>query len=89
MAGKLAPVWDPLTDEHAAREWWEGSGDGQDFRVQIKEFGYAVIPMSWKDCNVADERMAMLAETRWSPAKRGVTPSRLWDKSTPTTRGLW
>ena len=87
VAGKVAPVWDPLTDERAAQAWWEGSGDGMDWRDQMKEWGYAVIPMSWRDNNVADERMAMLVEERWQPAYRGSTPSRLWDKTTPTTRG--
>lgn len=68
-------------------DYWEGSYDGQDWRWQVEQDGYAVLPYDHHPA--PGDTATVVSESRWVPVTySGWVPSRLWDAATPTCRVL-
>lgn len=67
---------DDCTDDY----WWVNGG--YEWTDDMREFHWAVVSDRYHD-----DRVALIAEQRWSrpPARSHITPSSLWDASTPSS----
>lgn len=75
-----------LTQQEIEDIWFDVF-DGDIWLRDMKDWGCATIINDEKR-HPYEDRITLIAESRWRPAGRSTVPSVLWDKGTPSVVGF-
>lgn len=75
-----------LTEEEIL-DWWDWSNEGDAWRIQMKEDGFAALTPDMQTLSDGDRRVLLICEEFWVPVQEGWVASPLWDEGTPSRVG--